>query len=291
MKSPITWTVGRRLAAIASIGVLTTVAVGGVALSGFRSADTDAEELAKYEDARALFRALDTRSSELKVDGLKSIAYADNAFVAADVVDDLATVEELMAELTALELEASEEQSAAFHAAWEEYGAQIAAFVDAAIKDQDAMRPRVDEIQAANDQMDELLSGAIDQIEAAAAAEEKHADSDRSRAITMFLIAGAIGLLSLVVLAYLIARSITRPLRSGIDVLAAFADGDLTQRAEERSSAELGELERSLNRSIDSVGGIIATVVGSADAVAAASEELSASSQQIAAGAEETSVQ
>ncbi|HEY0950776.1 methyl-accepting chemotaxis protein, partial [Nocardioides sp.] len=291
MKSPVTWTVGRRLAAIAGIGVLTTVVVGGVALNGLNAVDADATQLAKYEDARSLFHALDTRSSELKVDGLKSITYADNASIAQDVVDDIATIDALMAQLTALELDTTKEQVDQFTQAWTAYETAIADFVDAAIKDQDAMRARADEIQAANDQMDELLGGAIDSVGQAATEERAAADKARSRAVTEFLIAGALGLLVIVVLAFLIARSITRPLRRSVDVLRGFADGDLTQRAEERSSAELGELERSLNASIDSVGGIIGTVVGSADAVAAASEELSASSQQIAAGAEETSVQ
>ncbi len=291
MKSPVTLTVGRRLTAIAAIGVLTTAVVGAVALSGLRSTDTDAESLAKYQDARAIFHAMDTRSSELKVDGLKSITYADNASLAQDVKDDIATVDELMAQLEAVGLDATAEQSAAFKDAWTQYEAAITDFVDAAIKDQDAMRARADEIQAANDQMDELLGGTIDQVEAAAQAETDHADSDRSSATTTFLVAGALGILVIIVLAYFIARSITRPLRSSIDVLRGFADGDLTRRAEESSSAELGELERALNASIDSVGSVIGTVVGSADAVAAASEELSASSQQIAAGAEETSVQ
>ncbi|WP_284535792.1 HAMP domain-containing protein, partial [Nocardioides sp. T2.26MG-1] len=291
MKSPITWTVGRRLTAIAGIGVLTTVVVGGVALNGLRNTDSDAKSLAKYEDARSLFHALDTRSSELKVDGLKAITYTDNASIAQDVQDDIATIDGLMAELEAVQLDATAEQTAAFNDAWTQYETAIADFVDAAIKDPDAMRARADEIQAANDQMDALLGGTIDQIEEAAQAEEDQANSDRSSAITLFLIAGALGVLAIVVLAYLIARSITRPLRSSIDVLRGFADGDLTQRAEERSSAELGELERALNSSIESVGSVIGTVVGSADAVAAASEELSASSQQIAAGAEETSVQ
>ncbi len=45
-----------------------------------------------------------------------------------------------------------------------------------------------------------------------------------------------VGLVALVALAVLIARSITRPLRASIDALAAFADGDLTHRAQEKSS-------------------------------------------------------
>jgi methyl-accepting chemotaxis protein len=291
MKSPITWTVGRRLAAIAGIGAITALVVGGVALSGIRTLDAHATELAKYEDARSLMRALDTRSSELKVDGLKALTVPDNSTIPQDVVDDTATIADLMDQLDAVDVSVTAEQKETFKAAWATYEARIAKFVDAAVADRKAMLPKADKIQKANDAMDELLGGAIDAMEKSAAAKQKKADETRSRVTSLIVLTAVLGLVTLVALAFVIARSITRPLRSSVDVLQAFADGDLTQRAPERSTAELGELEQALNRSMDSVGQIITSVVGSADAVAAASEELSASSQQIAAGAEETSVQ
>ncbi|KRC43346.1 chemotaxis protein [Nocardioides sp. Root224] len=291
MSLNITWTVGRRLAAIAVIGAATSAVVAGVALAGFRGLDADATELAKWEDARTLMHALDTRSSELKVDGLKAVAYPDNSSLPQDVVDDNATVTDLVNQLKDLDLGAAQEQADQFDQAWVAYGQTIADFVDSAVADQAAARKNVEDVQAANDQMDDLLSGAIDQIETSTDAKAKEADSTRSHAMFLLLLSALLGLVALVALAFLITRSITRPLRRSIDALTAFAGGDLTQRVEEKSAAELGELEISLNRSIDSVSRIVSDVVGSADAVAAASEELSASSQQIAAGAEETSVQ
>ncbi|WP_028642701.1 methyl-accepting chemotaxis protein [Nocardioides sp. URHA0020] len=291
MSLNITWTVGRRLTAIAGIGAVTAVFVAGVAYSGFRGLDDDSTKLASYQEARSLMHALDTRSSELKVDGLKAAVYQDNASIAQDVVDDTATIKDLMSQLHALDLVVSEEQSKAFDQAWADYEASISAYVDSAIADQAAARKTVDDVQAANDKMDDLLSGSIEGIEKAAAAKTAEADSTRSSALTLLAVAALIGLSALVAVALLITRSITRPLRRSVDALSAFAGGDLTQRVEERSTAELGELEVALNQSIESVSGIVADVVGSADAVAAASEELSASSQQIAAGAEETSVQ
>ncbi|MFC6341382.1 methyl-accepting chemotaxis protein, partial [Nocardioides hankookensis] len=291
MSLNITWTVGRRLAAIAVIGAATSAVVAGVAYSGFRGLESDAEGLQKYEDARSLMHALDTRSSELKVDGLKAVAYEDNASLAQDVVDDTATINDLMAQLSAIGLGAASDQEEQFNQAWAGYEKAIADFVDAAIKDPKAARANVEQVQAANDQMDDLLSGAIDQIEGAADDARHEAQTTRSHALTLLWVAALIGLAALVALAFLITRSITRPLRRSIDALSAFAGGDLTQRVDENSAAELGELEVSLNQSIDSVSRIVSDVVGSADAVAAASEELSASSQQIAAGAEETSVQ
>ena len=104
----------------------------------------------------------------------------------------------------------------------------------------------------------------------------------------------AVSLVGLAVLVWICMRllkGIARPLASIVDVLGAFAKGDLSRRVPETSSGELGQLERTLNESIESVSGVVVAVQDSADQVAAASEELSSASQQIAAGAEETSVQ
>ncbi|GAW52097.1 HAMP domain-containing protein, partial [Nocardioides sp. PD653-B2] len=265
MKSPVTWTVGRRLAAIAGIGAITVVVVGGVALSGIRTLDAHATELAAYEDARSLMHALDTRSSELKVDGLKALTVPDNSTMPQDVVDDTAKIADLLDQLAALDLSVTAEQEQTFDAAWARYEERIAEFVDAAVADRAAMLPKADKVQKANDAMDELLGAAVDAMEASAAAKQQEADETRSSVTSLVVLAAVLGLVTLVALAFVIARSITRPLRSSVDVLEAFADGDLTQRAPERSTAELGELERALNRSIDSVGQIITSVTGSAD--------------------------
>jgi methyl-accepting chemotaxis protein len=288
MNSPITLTVSHRLAAIVAIGVAAGAVVGGSALVNFRQLDRDAELIGQYQDARAYLYHLDTRSSELKVDGLKAVAYSDNKSITQDVIDDVATIDEIRGDLEALGLSITTPE---FDQAWADYETAISDFVDAAILDQNAARVNVEDVQTANDAMDVLLSAAIEKVDTDTAEKESAADAARSRAVLLLVVVGILGMITMSVLAWLIARSITKPLRHSIDVLRAFADGDLTQRAEERSSAELGELERSLNASIESVGSIIGTVVGSADAVAAASEELSSSSQQIAAGAEETSVQ
>ncbi|MBA2954020.1 HAMP domain-containing protein [Nocardioides sp. MAH-18] len=291
MKSTFTWTVGRRLAAVAGIGAVSAAVVAGVALWGFNSLDHQADQIERYEDARAIMRTLDTRSSELKVDGLKAVAYTDNSTIPQDVVDDSATVAELIGELKALDLPIASGHEQEFEAAWTGYEQAIADFVDAAVADQEAARADVESVQTANDAMDEMLSGAVESIEAETDAIQKDADGDRARSLLLMVLALGLGLVALGALAWLITRSITRPLQRSVAVLTGFAGGDLSQRVEESSTAELGDLEQALNTSIESVSAIVTAVSSSSEAVAAASEELSASSQQIAAGAEETAVQ
>ncbi len=76
MSSVLVWTVGRRLAAIAAAGVLTTVALGVTGLQGLADVRTDSEALDRIEQARVLVHQLDTRASELKVDGYKTLVMA-----------------------------------------------------------------------------------------------------------------------------------------------------------------------------------------------------------------------
>ncbi|WP_188834884.1 HAMP domain-containing protein, partial [Nocardioides deserti] len=286
MKSPLTWTVGRRLAAIAGIGITTSVLITGVAVHGLQQVDRLSEELAALEDTRSGLHAIDTRSSELKYDALKSLTADQPRDVVSDVEDDVATMEELIASLPSDNIEISAEEVAAFSAALDGYGRDIAAFVAGAVKDQRAMLARVGEIQEANGKVDDLIGGAVEELTASAEAKTAEVDEARSDMMRDIVLVALLGMLALGGLAYLIARSITRPLRRGIDVLQALAEGDLTQRVPEVSTAELGELEQALNASVGSVAQIVTAVSESAEAVAGAAEELSAGSQQIAAGAE-----
>ena len=288
----ITWTVGRRLAAIAGIGVLTTLVLGGVAVSSAEHVSTVAHQEQAVQDARALLHALDTRVSELKVDGYKALTYQHPRPILDDLRHDLTTSRDLLARLDRLDVGRSDTARVRLvDTVYQQYLSDISRFARAAVQDQQPMLARVDEIQAANDKSDEALGAAIDHFDKEAVVRSTQLNATIARTIMLVVVAGLLGVAALVALSLLIARSITRPLTNVVRVLEAFAGGDLTQRAEVTASAELGDLERALNESVDSVARIVTAVVGSADAVAASSEELSASSQQIAAGAEETSVQ
>src|SRR4051794_1692804 len=106
MNSPLTWTVGRRLAAIAGIGVLTSLVVGGAAVRGAADVKSHSDSVQNIQEARSLLHALDTRASELKVDGLKALVLKDPRPIRNDVQDDVATPNALLAELEKLQLDA-----------------------------------------------------------------------------------------------------------------------------------------------------------------------------------------
>ncbi|MEP9363839.1 methyl-accepting chemotaxis protein [Nocardioides sp. CN2-186] len=286
------WTVGRRIAVITCIGLASAVLVTLVAWAGAGTVASKAERTRTHTDARALVQALDTRSSELKVDAFKAVTLDDPTSSQADVADDTKQVAEMIGALKKLPLDPDDLATVNdVEAAFADYTTTIAAFVDAAVADQAAQRAKAEQIQAANDKMDGALGDFVDSL-AGDATEASDTLLDTTHGMrTQVLIFALIGLAVAAGLAWWITRGLVAPLKASVEALQRFAAGDLTYRLPEESSGEAGDIEIAFNRTIESVSMIVTTVAGSAEAVAAASEELSASSQQIAAGAEETSVQ
>jgi methyl-accepting chemotaxis protein len=95
------------------------------------------------------------------------------------------------------------------------------------------------------------------------------------------------------VIAYHTARSITRPMLATVSVLRNIAEGegDLTQRVDQSTGDELGEMGRWFNTFMVKLEGLIVRVARSTEGVAGSSEKLFAVSHQMGVGAEETSAQ
>ncbi len=284
MSKGITWTVGRKLAAIAGVGLVVAASVGGVALQGVGQINADTQDLSRLAAATSLSHQLDTRASELKVDAYKSLTLADPSPVLGDLADDVQTPKDLIDQLAALELTGkAKAQVGLVQGGYATYMDDISAFVKAAVADQKAMLPRVGEIQDANDKTDASLGAAIDEFTTLTAAQEKSLHSTIARVRLMAVAALLLGLAALAVISFFVARSITAPLTRIVSVLQSFARGDLTSRAHVRSAGELGDLERALNESATSMVTMLTTVASSADAVASSSEELSVSGDAVAA--------
>jgi methyl-accepting chemotaxis protein len=96
-----------------------------------------------------------------------------------------------------------------------------------------------------------------------------------------------------VAIAYQSSRSITRPMLATVRVLRNIAEGegDLTQRVDQSTGDELGEMGRWFNTFMVKLEGLIVRVAKSTEVVAGSSEKLFAVSHQMGVGAEETSAQ
>ncbi|MGY2076311.1 methyl-accepting chemotaxis protein [Blastococcus sp. SYSU DS0828] len=267
-------------------GLLSAVLVGNATVH-----DANAE-LQRLNEAEELVLQLDTRASELKVDGFKTLVREDPQAQRAELAEDIATPEGMLAELATIRLSGRAADSVAgLSESFEAYTDAISAWVDLAVADPAAMRPRWEEIQQANDLTDGAVSEAKDVLGTESDAAQVRLDEALARAAVVAEIAAAVGVLVIIGISVLTLRSVTRPVQRVKQSLDALATGDMTVDTGVSSRDEVGQMAAALDTARASLRGVLTSVADSANAVAASSEELSASSAQIAAGAEETSTQ
>ena len=113
------------------------------------------------------------------------------------------------------------------------------------------------------------------QVDVAAEEFERTRDVHSTMLATML---GAAGLALALggVLAWLITRSIARPLRDAVVLARAVAQGDLTQRVEAQGSDETADLLRALQTMSDGLASVVARVRQGAEGVASGSGQIAA---------------
>jgi methyl-accepting chemotaxis protein len=123
------------------------------------------------------------------------------------------------------------------------------------------------------------------------AAQAEYASANRLM-ITLAAVAIALGAL----LAWVLTRSIVRPVNEALEVANRLAQGDLTVRIENPSKDETGQMLQAMSGMIGKLTQVVTDVNSGAQALASASEEVSATAQALsqaaseqAAGVEETS--
>ncbi len=267
-------------------GLLSAVLVGN---SSVQAANT---RLANLNQAEKLVLELDTRASELKVDGFKTITRDNPAEQLPELADDIATPEAMLADLATVPLDgAAAESVSGLSDAFGSYTAAISEWIDLAVADPVGMRARWEEIQAAND----LSDGAVGEAKDALAAESDRAqvrlDDAIARSQQVSIVVAIAGLALVLVIARMTMRSVTRPVQAVKRSLEALAGGDLTVATGVTARDEVGQMAAALDSAQENLRVVMAGVAASAHAVASSSEELSANSAQISASAEETSAQ
>ncbi|OMQ16354.1 chemotaxis protein [Modestobacter sp. VKM Ac-2676] len=139
-------------------------------------------------------------------------------------------------------------------------------------------------IEAETNAVEALNAGTDAQIVATEATVQEARDAYAS-ARTLTVIGVVVGLAVSVALAVLMARSVTRPVQRIRETLERVAAGDLRVRAGDVGGAELGEVARSLDQTLESLGGVLSLVSDSAGRLGAASQQLTAGAQAMSANA------
>ncbi len=184
----------------------------------------------------------------------------------------------------------------------DDYQAQTKPLIDKALqlalanKSAEAGAVLMREARAPQGKWIDALDAMIDRQEGQNKALLEQSAADYASGVRLLTSIGAAAVLLAVVLAFLITRSITKPLGVAVRVADSLAAGDLSVRVESRSRDETGQLLASMQQMTERLRTVIADVRGAADSLASASEEVSATAQSIsqssteqAAGVEETS--
>jgi methyl-accepting chemotaxis protein len=267
--------------------------VAGVGIGQLRQMDALAERvhrdgtqvLAKAGTAQAHVVSTEMVVHELMV----AIAVRDDtAGMAEEIVEHLDGARAAIEGIGAAGLAAPRER---FLRAWTSYDEAIRGTVLPMLARGDVVGAGKAMFHGSDAHFDEATAAVVDLAArasaVAAAGRASAADEYRGTVRQLVLIAAGIVLLG-VGAAALIARQITRPIRTAVDALSRVADGDLTQRVEVTSRDELGRLGTALNRTVEATGDSVHRVQRSIDALTAAATRLSGLSDTLSGAAEHT---
>src|SRR3954469_5125659 len=290
------WFANRPLAqkfgALVAVVVLAFGLLLAAVLMGNSDVSTANRQLADLNRAQEVVLQLDTRASELKVDGYKTLVRPDPGAELDELTGDIQTGTDLLDELATIPLTGKSAAAVADLAStFGQYTDAITEFINTGIADQAGTRALWENIQKANDLSDGAVGAAKDALAAQADAAQVTPDDTIPRTRLITLVSAAAGLVLIVLISVVTLRSVTLPVRRVKASLEALARGDLTLDTHIRSTDEIGAMAAALDAAQANLREVMGVVAGSAGAVAASAEELSASATQIASSAEETSAQ
>ncbi len=284
-----------RLTVLGGAGMLVATTLVGVGMYTSAQIEAESDRLAAYSQAAMLVRELDTRASELKVDGLKAVARENPADEKAELADDAGKVTERLDALEALPLSAADhEQLGALRDAFAGYVDGIDAFVDRAVADQAAARVSWEDIQKANDATDSAVGDATELVDARlveiTAAQE--AVADRTQVVS--LLALLLGLALVVGLLVSTVRGTLARVRRMDEALAAVGQGDFTRTAGEAGYTgrdEIALMAVSFDTMLATLRGVFSGIVAAGQGVTQSASGLASTAGEVSRAADEASSQ
>jgi methyl-accepting chemotaxis protein len=286
------FTIGRRLALLGSLGlVVALLSNGGSLLLGTRISGLQAEERA-YARAQTLVRELDTRASELKVDGYKALLAEEPESVRAELIEDTDKVTVRLAAMAELDLRPADAGAVeVMRTAFATFVTSINGVVDDAVADPVAARAEYEAVQVANDATDEVVGTTIDELDAGSVRIQVEGRRTVSLMVVVTFLMFGFGAVVVVVATVVLARSVNRRVRAVVGALESVAGGDLSDRLADSGSDEVAEMAGALNVALDKIVGVFRQITGTAEQLAGASSGLQVMAAEVGRSAQETSVQ
>ena len=150
---------------------------------------------------------------------------------------------------------------------------------------------RAQTVNPLSEALEQAVTGLVAAVADSADARVQRAVAAAAAARTQLIVILVAGSLVSVLVAWTIARRITRSIQRVGLVLEGLAEGDLTGTAEVTARDELGKMAGALDSATASLRALIGTIDASATSLSAAAEQMSGTAGHIAASAEESSAQ
>ncbi len=279
---------GRLLAAIALVS-LTTLAVGGIGVQRMSALSADAEKV--YTEGTLPLQALE----ELRTAWWTHEAYSGRSLIVSAGPEvnaqDAASAAEAQEVLEAQgEVVAAATLAPGVAGHFADYQQAAASYLETqlvlnqylAARDVANAARTIGELKEYEAVAVASFEAAVDAQETVAAQTVDAAKAAYSSARTWTIAVVVLGLAVAVVLALLLVRSVTRPVQRVRDVLDQVAEGDLSVRVGETGGAEIGDVARSLDHTLDALCGVLALVGDSAGRLDVASRKLTTAADAIA---------
>ncbi|MBY0112506.1 MAG: methyl-accepting chemotaxis protein [Phycisphaerales bacterium] len=278
-------TVGNRLFFLSSVAAVVAAAIGGSGIKGMLAARSALEDVVVCAQGQGNFMQSDMMHDAIRADVLRAmLAEDENEFNESkkELSEHVASFRESMEANTKLPLapeilKALAEVDAPLNA----YFASAESLFNTAHTDKaaaKAMFPKFQEVFTELEGRNETVGNLFEK----AAVETKTAASDKiaTAKLVLFLSAG-LGLAALAGFAFVVTRSIVRPLHQVVGVMSQMAQGDLRERLDESARDELGDMARAANTMAASMSAVISQVQASSEDVAAAATQISASADEM----------
>ena len=290
------FTIGRKLASLAGLGVVLAVVLSAVAYSGVSSLRSSDERAAALENATSqvvlMGRAVQAAATnEMAIASVPLQLPAEVRAITLGFHQAMTSARAQVARVRALRLtgtDASRVSQAAAVAG--SYVAQALAHTQLLLKYPSGSTAAWD-VEASQLAIAAKVTTEVEKVRAGLQAESsaaaRTAGNEANNVHLEVVIAALLGLALLAAVSVLIARSITRPIAG----FKAFASGDMTAEITVTTHDEVGQLASALDRQRRSLRDFMASTTALAGSLAEASEELTSVSTQLASGAEETSAQ